>query len=1138
MSSDKLTQRISDLYKNVEYIRMKSVIDPGDAGEILSDAMEELQVSLEELSSAEEELCQQNEELIAANDALMESEARYRSLAESIPSILMRYDRDLRVVYLSPQAEKITGIPSDRFTGRTNREMGMPEGLCDLWEAAIQQVFETGARQDLEFELPASGGRGPMAFYLNLAPEFGPDGVTVEHVLGISTDITERKRAEELRSLLASIVDSTDDAIIGKTLEGTIISWNAGAEKIYGYSASEAVGKHISILVPQDHQDDMPQLLEKVRMGEKVDHYETRRMRKDGQQINVSLTVSPIRNELGKIIGASTIASDITDRKRVEEALKASESKYRSLFMNMADEVHFWKLVRDDEGRIKTWRLVDANPPTLETWGKTLDEIKGKTTDEIFGPGSTEHYMPVVQKIMAEGVPYSYEDYFQNLDRYFRFTSVPLGDYFITTGADITSTKKAQDELKEAQRVAHIGSWYWDAKTDATTGSDELLAIYGLDPATQQMPDFKEQRGLCYPAEEWERLNAAVQRTVQTGTGYELDVEALSGGAPIWVTTRGEAVRNDHGQILGLRGTVQDITERKQAEEALRRSENRFRVLIENLSSGVALVDENGRFKIYNPAFLKMFGLTKDPYNIKNVNDQNWSDWQVFEEDGTLLHVDNHPVRKAALTGKPVRNQLVGVRLPSGGDLTWMTISAEPILKPDGRVDLMICTYHDITERKQMEMVLQEARDELEQKVLERTSELSESKEELEVANEELRVELEEHQKLEAEIIKAKEAAEAAADAKAAFLANMSHELRTPMNAVIGMTSILLEEDLTPEQKDYIETIRNGGEAMLVLISDLLDLTKVEKEKVALEHQPFSLRSCIEESLEQVSAQANKKGLSLNCTTRYGTPDAFVGDPGRLRQVLVNLLSNAVKFTDVGEISVSVSSRAAGEKHQIQFEVKDTGIGIPPDKMDQLFRPFSQVETTISRKRDGAGLGLAICKGLVELMGGEIWASSMPGKGSKFCFTIEAEAARDLPARSEVPAQPVENLAEEHPLAILVAEDNPSNQRVMVEMLKRMGYRADAVADGKEVLEALKVRHYDLILMDVKMPRMDGLGATRQIRKLCPPEKQPRIIAITAYALEGDREKCLEAGMDDYLAKPVLKEELEAILIKYSGEPA
>jgi signal transduction histidine kinase len=436
-------------------------------------------------------------------------------------------------------------------------------------------------------------------------------------------------------------------------------------------------------------------------------------------------------------------------------------------------------------------------------------------------------------------------------------------------------------------------------------------------------------------------------------------------------------------------------------------------------------------------------------------------------------------------------------------------------------------------------------------------TELSEAKQELEVANEELQTELELHRTLEAELIKAKEAAEEAVNVKAAFMANMSHELRTPMNAVIGMTSILLETRLDEEQREFVEIIRTGGESLLALINDILDFSRVEKEKVELEQQPLSLRACICESLDLVAAQANEKGLDLSHIIKYGTPDAIIGDPGRLRQILVNLLSNAVKFTDSGEVSVSVSSKAAADrKQQISFAVRDTGIGIPPEKMNKLFQPFGQLEMIISQKRDGAGLGLAISKGLVELMDGRIWAESKPGVGSTFYFTILADVSTDKVATDKastgkaatgkattgkyiIPDETVkstaESLSELHPLRILAAEDNPSNQRMLMEMLKKMGYRADAVADGREVLKALERRPYDLVLMDIRMPEMDGITAAREIRKRWP-KKGPKIIAITAYAMAGDKEMCLNAGMDGYIAKPVQMDELAEVLKRYTLE--
>jgi two-component system, sensor histidine kinase len=403
--------------------------------------------------------------------------------------------------------------------------------------------------------------------------------------------------------------------------------------------------------------------------------------------------------------------------------------------------------------------------------------------------------------------------------------------------------------------------------------------------------------------------------------------------------------------------------------------------------------------------------------------------------------------------------------------------------------------------------------------------------------DEALKSEIIKHKKLESELIIAKESAEEAVKAKADFLANMSHELRTPMNSIIGFTSLLLDDSLTPDQKEFLEGIRNGGEALLTLISDILDFTRIEKDKVELERQPLSLRHCIEESLDMVEVQAGQKGLLLGYCIDEDTPDTIIEDHGRLRQVLVNLLSNAVKFTDEGEISVSVSSEAIrGEMRQILFEVKDTGIGIPQDKMNRLFQPFDQLERSISHKRDGIGLGLAISRRLVELMQGVIWAESIPGQGSVFCFTIQAEAipGKQLDSGRTVTDDAIQSSPEEKPLRILVAEDNPSNQKVLLTMLRRLGYRPEAVADGREVLQALEIRPYDLILMDVKMPEMDGLAATRMIRKL-RPGNGPKIVAITAYGLRGDRERCLEAGMDDYISKPVKLNELAKVVGKYQA---
>ncbi len=390
-----------------------------------------------------------------------------------------------------------------------------------------------------------------------------------------------------------------------------------------------------------------------------------------------------------------------------------------------------------------------------------------------------------------------------------------------------------------------------------------------------------------------------------------------------------------------------------------------------------------------------------------------------------------------------------------------------------------------------------------------------------------------------AELEQARVAAETASRRKSEFLANMSHEIRTPMNGILGMTELALGTALDARQREYLSIVKSSADALLHVINDILDMSKINAGKFTVERVPFALRPVVEGAIQLVSAQAGSKGLTLSWAMTPAVPDIVLGDANRLRQVLLNLLTNGIKFTASGSVDLAVGVESAADGSELlRFAVTDTGTGIAPEQQARVFDPYAQESASTARHFGGTGLGLSICRNLVELMGGSMGLTSEPGLGSRFWFTLPCRR-ETLPEPAATPALPPADQPERRSRAsrVLLVEDHPANQKLATWLLQRQGHQVTLAENGAEALKLMQALAFDLVLMDVQMPVMDGLEATRRIRELEQQrgDKHHPIIAMTAGAIVGDREKCLAAGMDDYISKPIAAALLMAKLGQWLG---
>ena len=903
---------------------------------------------------------------------------------------------------------------------------------------------------------------------------------TLDHIAAIAGsmfDQTTAQRVQAERLALLKLAEQMSavghwrfDVVSGE------VTWSDEVYRIHGFEPGEIVPDYELVLAAY-HPGDAEVLASAVSQAiETGAGYEFRlRIRPPGREERlVETKAATEQDETGRTVALFGVFQDVTEAVRSQERLAESEALFRLLNETATDIIARF----DTKGR-----FLYVSPAVKALLGRDPADMLGKDCS-AFIPEDDLKVIRATLRAYVEAGPgappprYEYRAirtdgsvvWLEAMPRAVRDASGAVVEFHDHV-RDITARKTAEREqaelvetLKLAEAIAGVGHWQLDVTTGKVRWSDEVYRIHGVSPETYD-PQYDDAVGFYHPDDQT-KVREWVARAIEVGEASQFRLRLIrSDGEERIVISHCKPERDQRGATVALFGVFQDVTESVRAHDRTAASEARYRLLADNATDIIATYGLDGVFEYVSPSIEGAMG-----YRPEELVGRSF--WQFMHPDDVEdLRAAFAAYLKAGPRASSPRVPYRGVR--KDGQVVWL--EAHPIVIRDarGRPVGFQDVVRDVTETKA----------------------------------------------LEDQLIAARDVAEAGAQAKSEFLANMSHELRTPLTSVIGFSGLLQASRNLPEvERKFADRIATGSEALLSVINDILDYSKLEADAVDLDPQAFDPRAMAEGAVAIVETQCQAKGLTLEAVIDTDLPAALMGDEGRLRQVTLNFLSNAVKFTAAGSVRLAVTTKSGG---RLRVAVTDSGIGIAPDKIDALFDRFTQADASTTRLYGGTGLGLAISRRLIEMMGGEIGADSRLGKGSTFWFEVPTQIAETC----ETEAAQTE-LTVPMDLKILMADDAAPNRELVTAILGGLGLDLETVGNGAEAVAAARTGDYGLILMDVHMPVMDGLDATRAIRALPGPAARTPIIALTANVQPEQIERCLAAGMDGHVGKPIQVTEL------------